>query len=1128
MGKKLFHLVAIMIYNRIKFLLKFLCLIGIVFGLKVNAAKNVTEDGQTKISGTLIGHKGLLAVPIMRSEFMPKPIMGVGISSDGKVYITETIRQQREEISLIQSPFLHEKDMELISTKAKRGWIIENYSSQIAAHQGMGDYNGDGKVDVRDLSVRSEKIYTLQDENADGVFDKATLFADGFNNVLTGVAHSVTPIDGHVYTTIIPDLWKLTDTNGDGVADRRESIANGFAPHIGYGNHDLHSIVQGYDGKIYWSMGDRGLDVLTKKGKRVSNPHSGCVLRCNPDGSEFEIFANGLRNCQYFDFDNYGNIFAVDHDADFQGERERLVYLPEGSDSGWRMYYQYRNTTLVKAARDNLYNPWIVEKMWLPFHGGQPSHLLPAIENSWNAPAAFSFQPGTALAGSYKDHFLLGGMGNIRAFKMIADGAGFKRHGNHILIQGLGSQVLTSAFGPDGRLYFTLWRPSRGMSQLWTLEANKNTQKMIHVKDILAKDQKKQNIDELLKLLGHTDRRIRQQAQFALVARGESKALRILATNHKAELLPRLHSLWALGQLKYKDSDFLTVLCADESDEMRAQAARWAGELRFDPENRIPIMLRDPSPRVQLMAGIACGKLKSKNALGALEELIVSAKNKDPILRHAGVAGLVGVATLRELESFVSHPSEAMRIAAVVALRRLGGINELTKFIKDDSPQVMSDAVRAIYDEAETQTFLDHPKSLSVIAGALDPQHPSSVNFRAIAANRRLGNFDSAERIFAFLAHPNLSRTLRIQALYALESWSKAYKLDPIDGRYFPVIAGDIDALNLVIGPKIWVLANDADNKISRLAIAVLQSINPDKAKLDQVSDLILDEKQRIDLRKEWLRLLRKWDLNLFTSVGTKVLYSKSPELRAFSAEELTEADLGGSAVDNYLLETFNNSSDTVELQRAIKMIPRLKSKKYIIEKLVKELIDGRIAPEIQLEVLEEGTTIARDYPDIRMLMDNYNNFTKKQDIMTRYEVALMGGNAEKGKDVFFGHAQAQCSKCHSLKQIDRQIGPSLEGVAKRHSREFLLQSIVDPQAEITLGYGIVSAKLNNDRIVNGTLMKKDENRITIKLPDNSLEYFESSEIKSLSKPVGTMPELKSILNLRQVRDLVSYLATLN
>ena len=666
------------------------------------------------------------------------------------------------------------------------------------------------------------------------------------------------------------------------------------------------------------------------------------------------------------------------------------------------------------------------------------------------------------------------------------------------------------------------------MSQLWTLQAANHTQEMIHVKEILAKDPKQQNVDKLLELLGHTDRRIRQQAQFALVARGEIKAMRNLAMNRKAELLPRLHSLWGLGQLKHNDSDLLAVLCADDSDEMRAQVARWAGELSFDPENRIPAMLRDSSPRVRLMAGIACGKLKSTNALTALEELIVSAENKDPILRHAGIMGLVGVATLRQLKDFVDHPSEAMRIAAVIALRHLGGIKELTKFIKDDSPQVMSDAIRAIYDEAQTQTFLDHPKSLSVIAEALNPQHSPAVNVRAIAANRRLGTIVSAKRISTFLANPNLSHNLRIQGLYALKSWSKASRLDPIDGRYFPVLAGDMDALKEAIGPEIWALANDADNNISRQAIAVLQSINPDRAKLDQVSDLILDETQRSDLRKGWLRWLSKWDRILFTSVGTQALNSKSPELRAAAAEELSEAGVGGSAVDNYLLATLNNSSDTIELQRAIKMIPRLKSKKYIIEKLVKELIDGRIAPEIQLEVLEEATDIARDYPEIRTLMDNYNNYINKQSVMKRYDVAMKGGNAEKGKGIFFSHALAQCSKCHALKQIDKQIGPSLEGIAKRHSREFLLQSIVDPQAEITLGYGIVTAKLNDNRIVSGTLLSKDKNRITIKLPNNSLEYFATSEIKSLSKPVGTMPDLKAILNLRQVRDLVAYLATLN
>ena len=123
---------------------------------------------------------------------------------------------------------------------------------------------------------------------------------------------------------------------------------------------------------------------------------------------EFEVFASGLRNCQYFDFDNHGNIFSVDHDADFQGERERLVYLPEGSDSGWRMYYQYRNTTLVRAAREDLYNPWLAEKMWVPFHKGQPSHLLPAIENSWKRPGRILVSAGHGTGRRLQGSFFPG------------------------------------------------------------------------------------------------------------------------------------------------------------------------------------------------------------------------------------------------------------------------------------------------------------------------------------------------------------------------------------------------------------------------------------------------------------------------------------------------------------------------------------------------------------------------------------------------------------------------------------------------------------------------------------------------------------------------------------------------
>jgi quinoprotein glucose dehydrogenase len=1075
----------------------------------------------------LNGLEGLQAVPIMASESMPKPIMGVGVGHDGTVYVTETIRQQREEISLIQSPFLHPHCMALETTEAKRKWILKNYASNIIGRQGVKDFNGDGKVDVQDLSVRSEKIYTLQDSDEDGVFDKANLFAEGFNDLLTGCAHSVAPIGNHVYATIIPDLWKLTDSDGDGVADRRESLAHGFAPHIGYGNHDLHSILQGYDGKLYWSMGDRGANVLTKEGKRVSNPHSGCILRCNPDGSEFEVFAHGLRNCQYFDFDNYGNLFAVDHDADFQGERERLVYLPEGSDSGWRMYYQYRNNTLVRATREDLYNPWLAEKMWIPFNAGQPSHILPAIENSWNAPASFSFQPGTALGGAYKDHFLLGCKGNIRAFKMVADGAGFKREGDHVPIQGLGWQVLTSTFGPDGRLFFTLWKPRGNRSQLWALQAGEETKGMAEVKTLLAKGFSSYKDDQLLSFLDHADRRIRLQSQFALVAREKAKKLRSLVADAKAELIPRLHALWGLGQLKARDRDLLKLLCRDKDDEMRAQAARWAGDLGFDPDNLVPGLLRDPSPRVRLMAGIASGKLKSKGALNSLTKLIIEADNRETVLRHAGICGLAGTATPSELKGLFRHSSEALRIAAVVALRRQKAFEELTAFLDDPSPQVMSDAVRAIYDEASPQTFTDHPDVLSALAKCLHPSRPAPVNVRAIAANRRLGTIEAARRVVAFLVTPKLDPTLRIEALYSLESWPDASTLDPMDGRHFPVSQGNPDALGEVVGPQVWSLANDPNDKVSRRVITLLRKIEPSPVQLDRVAGFVLDEDQRSSLRIEWLRWLRKQKIDLFSSVGVQALGSSSTELRVAASQELIGAKRGREEVAEYVMSALKESSSAPELQQAIKMVQRLPTRNAIVTRLADELFVGSIAPSVQLEVFEVAKALSKQDKALEAKLEKHQTQTAEKGVMATYGMALVGGNAEKGRRIFQGHAQAQCAKCHALKQTDKQVGPSLEGIASRHPREYLLRSIVDPQADLVSGYAIISLQLKDGQTVVGNLISRDAKAITVKLPDGSMQTIARSAVKSESKPIGTMPDPRPFLDSRQIRDLVAYLASM-
>src|SRR5690606_12853827 len=123
--------------------------------------------------------------------------------------------------------------------------------------------------------------------------------------------------------------------------------------------------------------------------------------RCDLDGSNFELFASGLRNLHESAFDAHGNLFGVDNDGDMPGERERFVYVVEGSDHGWRTNWQY----LPNDGRGGTHHPWLREGLAIPHHAGQPAYITPPLSNYVDGPAGFAFNPGTALNAFYRDHF---------------------------------------------------------------------------------------------------------------------------------------------------------------------------------------------------------------------------------------------------------------------------------------------------------------------------------------------------------------------------------------------------------------------------------------------------------------------------------------------------------------------------------------------------------------------------------------------------------------------------------------------------------------------------------------------------------------------------------------------------
>ena len=115
------------------------------------------------------------------------------------------------------------------------------------------------------------------------------------------------------------------------------------------------------------------------------------MLRANPDGSDFEVFATGIRNLQEFAFDEYGNLISVDNDGDHAGETERLVLSHGGlsTAAGARTAYgQYTDPT------NNRYNVWMDEGMFKPRFEGQPAHITPPIAPYHAGPAGMAYDPG--------------------------------------------------------------------------------------------------------------------------------------------------------------------------------------------------------------------------------------------------------------------------------------------------------------------------------------------------------------------------------------------------------------------------------------------------------------------------------------------------------------------------------------------------------------------------------------------------------------------------------------------------------------------------------------------------------------------------------------------------------------
>jgi putative membrane-bound dehydrogenase-like protein len=115
----------------------------------------------------------------------------------------------------------------------------------------MRDYS-----EMRDVHPHLGRIRMLEDTNGDGVFDKATLYADDLP-----WPTSVMCYDGGIFVAASPDILYFKDTDGDGKADLRKTAFTGF----GAGKGDklnvqalLNGLTWGLDNRIHGQTSSNG------------------------------------------------------------------------------------------------------------------------------------------------------------------------------------------------------------------------------------------------------------------------------------------------------------------------------------------------------------------------------------------------------------------------------------------------------------------------------------------------------------------------------------------------------------------------------------------------------------------------------------------------------------------------------------------------------------------------------------------------------------------------------------------------------------------------------------------------------------------------------------------------------
>ncbi|MEN9362221.1 MAG: hypothetical protein RL095_3756 [Verrucomicrobiota bacterium] len=1019
----------------------------------------------------------------------------------------------------------------------------------------------------------ADSLRVLIDKNGDGFLEETGLLGD-FREALDGPGIGVLDRDGDYFYTNIPHLWKIRDADYDGKPESRQSLSYGWGIAVGISGHDMHSPIWGPDGKIYFSIGDRGYKVKTQEGTELFSRNRGAVLRINPDGSGLEEVCTGLRNPQEIAFNDTFDLITVDNNADL-GDKARVYTLIEGGDYGWVEGWQALTTF-----GDELFGPervppaWLSEKLYETPFPEQPWWVVPASGIVTSGPSGLVYLSTDSLGAENQGSFLVcdfvgSAASGVRRFKLEPFGAGHKIIGGEMWLKGCNSPDITLDL--SGNLLvgdFGLGWSATDKGGIWQVSAKKP---LIASAALFKTGFRNLDLPSLVSALASADIRVRDEAQAELVRLQAKDELLKLASGEGQKgpaLFARLHALRGLGQL-----DAVTELrgfVKDVHPEIRTQALRALADAKSAKTSDFVPSLEDAEIRVRQAALVGMArkpddvsydaKLDARYdmkhfqtgledaALQALLKRMTSEDIQDPWLRASICHAFSRMLTSPQrklrayaLDHFISavawdnqggsrmgrgyrsfgqdqlreaFKSAASRRTLVVALRQARS-PLLARFLRDLAPAVVAEAVAAISFENVEEAL----PALAEISGPASNSQLSELNqARALNANLRLNNLAGAKRLLDVLGAEYAPQSTRRLAGYLLRGFLKPWPMDPVEGKKLDWVKRPVaeDAKPLILGRLPAILSSAQGEALTAaLKLAEIAGLQIEAATLEKI---VLSSKTEEASR-----------LQALANLGSKVSLAALQQLAREPSPLLRIAAIKSLVAEHHeqalpLLLAARQSQDLAERQNAWKGLGAMKSTEAITA-LREGLTD--LKPDVALDIYLAAKKQPTLAVEVKALEDKLNTGPAGVWIL-----AAQGGDAERGESVFLNPPSAcECLKCHKVGNYGAsEAGPNLKGFLSRipqNKEAHALRALVAPSADIVPHFGFVSLSLEDGSSLAGSYLGEDASSLKIKV-GNEEKSIALSRIKGRQN-ISAMPSLKDLLDKgamkpEDLRDLNAFL----